>query len=244
MHRTIEAGGVERLTPWLKGSFLAIGGFLALQPAIAVAVAVCMMAICMYRIVAAARFLRGGLAPLASPRIRAGFWGLILSDGFGLLIGGGLIAAIELAPAGIQESVRTIGAITWMTTASFGLLAISSAGARYLFTIGNPIAGTIATVSTIGLGLVGLCLIIFVAIGPTSLGLANWSNAVPLVIWTLLLLGVAGAILGVRFTLDQVGDQLVDDFIRIDTGERQFPSPLRGRRGSSAEPPPIPLDSG
>ena len=244
MHRTIEAGGVERLTPWFKGSFLAIGGFLTLQPVIAVSVAVCMMAICMYRIVAARRFLRGGLAPLASSWIQAGFWGLILSDGVGLLIGGGLIAAIELAPPGVQENVRIIGAITWMATASFGLLAISAAGARHLFTVENPIAGTIAIVATIGLGLVGPGLIIFVAIGPSSVGLANWSSVLALAIWTALLLGLAAAILGVRFTVDQVGDQLIGDFVTIGTGERTLPSPMQRRRGSSAEPPPIPLDSG
>lgn len=192
---------------------LVLGGFLVLHPFLAVGVAVAMVAVCGYRIVATLGFLRGGLVPLASRSIRIAFSVFLITDIVGLMIGMGMIAGIQLAPAALRPSIWGLGTLAWVAASLLGLLTITGTSAARLVSENRVIAGGVAWAATAALGVVASAFGLVIGIGLTTLGMDHWPFFVLALLWGVGLAGLGLALLGVRFTLDQLNDGLVYDLV-------------------------------
>ena len=244
VHDTIERGGLDRLAPWLKGSALIVGGFLALQPVVAVGVTVCMMAVCCYRLVATRRFLQGGLAVIAPPSVRLAFGCLALTDAAGLVVGAATIAVLEFGPVDVRVPAIAAAAISWMSIATVGSAAVAGVATRRLLAEDELVPGGNGVAATSGFVAIGLRTTILVAIrtstGTSLIGPSGWAFAIPVAIWCLLLAGLAASLLGIRVVVDAIGDRLIGDFVAQRT--RAHPPWPSTARPAPTDETPIPIE--
>ena len=210
MHRVIESRGLDRLGPWLKGSALVIGGFLLLRPMLAVAAAVAMMTVSGYRIAVVGRFLRG---PLATPGVRTGFTIFMICDIVGLLLGVGMLVAIELGTAEVRRLVWSLGSVAWMSVAVIGIVSIAVTSGRRLLHDEYAIPGWIGVGAGLVVGVVGLPLVFIATLEGVTPTISTWPPALILGAWLLGLLVLGFGFLAARFALDQVAEHLVADFV-------------------------------
>ena len=210
MHRVIENRGLDRLGPWLKGSVLVMGGFLLLRPMLAVVAAVAMMTVCGYRIAVVGRFLRG---PLAIPEIRVGFAIFMICDIVGLLLGAGMIVAIEFGTADVRSIGWPAGSVAWMSTAVIGNVSIAVTSGRRLLHDESAIPGWIGLSAALVVGALGLAFVFIAALQGMASTVATWHPLLVLGGWLLGLLGLGIGFLAARFALDQMAEHLVADFV-------------------------------